>query len=49
MALFRPRAGKEDDLMTCMREHLPLLRAQGFATEVAGDGILAAKRGVVLR
>ena len=32
MALFRPKPGKADDLMECMRDHLPVLRAQGLAT-----------------
>ena len=33
MALFRPKPGKEADLMACMRDHLPVLRAQGLATD----------------
>jgi len=46
MALFRPKPGKEADLMACMRDHLPVLRGQGLATERpslilrAGDGTL---------
>jgi len=32
MALFRPRPGRADELMACMRDHLPVLRAQGLAT-----------------
>jgi hypothetical protein len=46
MALFRPKPGKEPDLMACMRDHLPVLRAQGLATDRpgtilrAGDGTL---------
>ena len=46
MALFRPKAGGADDLLACMRDHLPVLRAQGLATDRpstilrAGDGTL---------
>ena len=32
MALFRPKPGKDADLMACMRDHLPVLRSQGLAT-----------------
>jgi hypothetical protein len=32
MALFRPKPGRESDLMACMRDHLPVLRGQGLAT-----------------
>ena len=47
IALFRPRAGKEDDLMACMRDHLPVLRAQGLATERPGT-ILRARDGTLV-
>lgn len=46
MALFRPKPGRESDLMACMRDHLPVLRGQGLATDRpnlvlrAGDGTL---------
>ena len=46
MALFRPKPGREADLMACMRDHLPVLRARGLATDApstilrAGDGTL---------
>lgn len=46
MALFRPKPGQADELMACMRDHLPILRAQGLATDRpptwlrAGDGTL---------
>ncbi len=33
MALFRPRPGLEDALLACTRDHLPVLRAEGLATE----------------
>ncbi|MFO1314123.1 MAG: hypothetical protein U1F58_00840 [Burkholderiales bacterium] len=46
IALFRPKPGREPDLLACMRDHLPVLRAQGLATGRpatilrAGDGTL---------
>lgn len=46
MALFRPKPGHESELMACMRDHLPVLRARGLATDApstvlrAGDGTL---------
>lgn len=33
IALFRPRPGKEADLMACMRDHQPVLRAEGLVTD----------------
>ena len=33
IALFRPRPGREADLLACARDHLPVLRAQGLATD----------------
>ena len=32
IALFRPKPGKEAELLACTRDHLPILRAQGLAT-----------------
>ena len=46
VALFRPKPGHEAELMACMRDHLPVLRAQGLATDTpsivlrAADGTL---------
>ncbi len=47
MALFRPRPGKDGDLLACMRDHLPVLRAQGLATERPST-ILRAKDGTLV-
>ena len=47
MALFRPKPGKEADLMACMRDHLPVLRAQGLATDRATT-ILRARDGTLV-
>ena len=33
MALFRPKSGGDDAFMACMRDHLPVLRGQGLATD----------------
>jgi hypothetical protein len=33
IAVYRPRAGKSERLLELVREHLPILRAQGLATE----------------
>jgi hypothetical protein len=33
IALFRPRAGMESELMGCMRDHQPVLRAEGLVTD----------------
>lgn len=30
---YRPKPGKEEDLLQLTREHLPLLRAEGLATD----------------
>ncbi len=46
IAAFRPKPGKEDLLMACMRDHQPVLRAEGLVTDRpayvmrAGDGTL---------
>jgi len=42
MALFRPKPGREDDLMACMRDHLPVLRARGLATDAPSTVLRAA-------
>lgn len=47
MALFRPKPGKEDDLMACMREHVPVLRARKLATERPST-ILRASDGTLV-
>jgi hypothetical protein len=30
---YKPKPGKEDDLLQLTREHIPLLRAEGLATD----------------
>ena len=33
IAVFRPKPGKDADLMDCMRDHQPTLRAEGLVTD----------------
>ncbi len=46
IALFRPKPGKEAELLACMRDHQPVLRAEGLVTDrpayvmQAADGTL---------
>ena len=47
IALFRPRPGKDDDLLACMRDHLPVLRAERLATDRPST-ILRAEDGTLL-
>jgi len=47
MALFRPKPGMDDALMACMRDHLPILRAQRLATD-RPTTVLRAKDGTLV-
>jgi hypothetical protein len=47
IALFRPKPDKAADLMACMRDHLPVLRAQGLATD-RSSVVLRAVDGTLL-
>ena len=47
IALFRPKPGKATDLMACMRDHLPVLRAQALATS-RPSVVLRAADGTLL-
>ena len=47
MALFRPKPGKDADLMACMRDHLPVLRGQRLATD-RPNVILRASDGTLV-
>ena len=33
VACYRPKPGKEKDLLACTRDHIPTLAAQGLVTE----------------
>ena len=47
IAMFRPKPGKDADLMACMRDHLPVLRSQGLATS-RETTVLRASDGTLL-
>lgn len=47
IALYRPRAGRESDLAACVRDHLPVLRGQGLATDRPAT-VLRAQDGTLL-
>jgi hypothetical protein len=47
IALFRPKPEGAGDLMACMRDHLPVLRAQGLATS-RPSVVLRAADGTLL-
>ena len=47
IASFRPKRGKEADLLACTRDHLPVLRAQGLATDRPST-VLRAADGTLL-
>ncbi len=33
IAAYRPKAGRESELLACVRDHLPVLRRSGLATD----------------
>ena len=47
MALFRPKPGLSEALMSCMRDHMPVLRSQGLVTDRAST-ILRARDGTLI-
>jgi hypothetical protein len=47
IAVFRPKPGKEDDLLACAHDHLPVLRGEGLATQRA-PLVLRASDGSLL-
>ncbi|MEO8345595.1 MAG: hypothetical protein ABI607_07870 [Betaproteobacteria bacterium] len=42
IALFRPKPDLDAELLSCMRDHLPILRSQGLATLRPGTVLRAA-------
>ncbi len=44
---YKPKLGKEDDLLQLTREHVPLLRAEGLATDRPVTACLARDGTVV--
>ena len=47
IASFRPKPGRDGDLLACMRDHLPVLRAERLATDRPST-ILRAQDGTLL-
>ncbi len=47
IAVYVPKPGKDAELMDCMRDHLPVLRGQGLATNRPST-LLRAKGGTLL-
>jgi hypothetical protein len=47
IASYRPKPGKESDLLACTHDHLPILRAQGLATDRPST-VLRAADGTLL-
>jgi hypothetical protein len=44
---YRPKDGKVDELLACVRDHLPVLRAEGLATDRPALVLRAASGAVV--
>ena len=44
---YRPKAGKQEALLQLIREHVPMLRAYGLATEMPSTLAMAADGTVV--
>ena len=44
---YRPKSGKEDELLQLTREHVPILRAQGLATDRSVVAMRAADGTIV--
>lgn len=47
IACYRPKAGKEEELLAVLRDHLPLLRAEGLATDRPAN-VMQAADGTIL-
>jgi hypothetical protein len=47
IASFRPKPGRDGDLLACMRDHLPVLRAERLATDRPST-VLCAQDGTLL-
>ena len=44
---YKPKPGKEADLLQLTREHLPILRAEGLATDMP-ETVLQAAGGIIV-
>lgn len=47
VALFRPKAGRESELLACMRDHQPVLRREGLVTDRPAC-VMRARDGTLL-
>jgi quinol monooxygenase YgiN len=47
IAVYRPRPGKEQQLMAVVKEHMPILREQGLVTDRASV-VMRAKDGTIV-
>jgi hypothetical protein len=47
IALFRPKAGMEEALLGCMRDHQPILRREGLVTD-RPPYVMRARDGTLL-
>src|SRR5262245_60336583 len=47
IATYRPKPGQEAELLACVRDHLPILRAEGLVTELEAL-VLRAPDGAIL-
>jgi hypothetical protein len=47
IACYRPHAGKDSELLQCVRDHVPTLRKQGLITDRPAQ-VLRAKDGTLL-
>ena len=47
IAAFRPKPGKEPELLACTRDHLPILRREGLVTE-RPSLVLRTKDGTIV-
>jgi len=47
IAVYRPKPGKEADLMQVVKEHVPILRNEGLATDRVAH-VMKAKDGTIV-
>jgi hypothetical protein len=47
VVVYRPKDGREDELLACVRDHLTVLRAEGLATDLPPLVLRAASGAIV--
>ncbi len=45
---YKPREGKEDKLIQLIKDHVPILRAEGLVTESASSIAMRSKDGTII-